>query len=127
MKGLTARQLELLQSVKAGSPDGIIDFDQLLASLSWRPTKESAQFVIRALVRKGFLQKCEPEFRRGRMRVRYILTAEGEVLLDPRLAKGDMKGEGLPDLATLPEVSDDLQIPDTIDSTRLALFEVIED
>ena len=85
MKGVTRNQVEILTYVKQGGPDGSIDFDQLLDLLSWMPTKESAQFTIRSLVRKGYLLK-EPELvpRRGRKRVCYRLSREGSLLLDPR-------------------------------------------
>lgn len=84
MRSLTANQLELLMHVGAGGPDGPLDFDQLLALLSWKPTKESAQFPIRSLVKRGLLEKGELSYRRGRRRVMYHLTAEGRLVLDPR-------------------------------------------
>ena len=89
MKGVTKLQIELLEHVGAGGPDGDLDFDQLLDLLSWSPTKESAQFTIRSVVGKGLLLKLpELQLRRGRKRVCYRLTWTGECLLDPRkLAK----------------------------------------
>lgn len=85
MKGLTSYQLEILQIVKKGVEDGLVDFDQLLNKLSWGPSKESAQFTIRAVCTKGFLKKAEVlQLRRGRKRVCYQLTAEGEAYMDPR-------------------------------------------
>lgn len=84
MRGMTANQLEILQHVGAGGPDGPLDFDQLLERLTWKPSKESAQFPIRALVKRGLLLKGELEYRRGRRRVMYHLTEEGRLTLDPR-------------------------------------------
>lgn len=85
MKGLTPYQFEILQIVRAGTEDGLVDFDQLLNKLSWQPSKESAQFTIRAICAKGLLKKAEVlQLRRGRKRVCYQLTAEGEAYLDPR-------------------------------------------
>jgi hypothetical protein len=86
MKGITPYQLEILQHVAAADVAEPIDFDTLLAKLSWQPKKESAQFPIRACVTKGFLRKTELKLRRGRLRVCYEVTHEGLRVLDPRLA-----------------------------------------
>jgi DNA-binding PadR family transcriptional regulator len=89
MKGVTPYQLEALQHIAAGAPSAperLIDFDQLLDSLSWMPTKQSAQFIIRALVTKGLITKFGTEMRRGRHRVCYQATTEGMKVLDPRVA-----------------------------------------
>lgn len=87
---LTVYQAELLETVGKGDPVGQpgdpIDFDQLLDSLSWNPTKASAHFSIRALVRRNLLLKLpELRLRRGRMRVCFQLTDAGKAALDPRL------------------------------------------
>lgn len=99
MKGLTKRQIELLLHVKRGGSDGLLDFDQLLDLLSWVPSKESAQFTIRPLVRRGFLEKAGLQLRRGRKRVCYQLTEVGEQALDPRgglpVAKKEVSVESL--------------------------------
>lgn len=85
MKGITRLQIELLDHVCKGGPNGDLDFDQLLDLLSWTPSKESAQFTIRSVVGKGLLFKLpDLQLRRGRKRVCYRLTREGECLLDPR-------------------------------------------
>lgn len=87
MKGVTAYQLEILQKVGSAGPGLLLDFDQLLESLSWAPSKESAQFTIRALVQKGLLAKSPVlQLRRGRKRVCYLLTGDGKKVLDPRPA-----------------------------------------
>lgn len=88
IRGITERQLETLQHIRAGNPDAAgeaIDFDQLLDLLSWMPSKEAAQFVVRALIKKELILK-EPELtlRRGRKRVCYRLTEKGRELFDPR-------------------------------------------
>lgn len=85
MKGVTHYQLEILKHVQKGGPDGALDFDQLLELLSWRPTKESAQFTIRAVVKKALMLKGDLELRRGRKRVLYQITPAGLEALDPRL------------------------------------------
>ena len=82
MKGVTAYQLEMLSAVLEGSPGvGPIDFDQLLAQLSWKPKKESAQFTIRACISKGLMEKTELQLRRGRLRVCYRTTEKGRSVL----------------------------------------------
>lgn len=86
MKGITPYQLEILQHVAAAADAGdTIDFDQLLDKLSWTPSKESAQFTIRACIKKLLLKKGDKlMLRRGRQRVIYILTPAGIQVLDPR-------------------------------------------
>lgn len=67
MMGVTRYQLELLTTLshREASTGRLTDFDQLLESLSWMPSKESAQFTIRAMVAKGFIAKAPLESRRG--------------------------------------------------------------
>lgn len=88
MKGVTPYQLEILQHVADAPPADPLDFDQLLEKLSWRPSKESAQFPIRSLVTKRLLEKGELQLRRGRKRVVYVLTPAGRQVLDPRADSG---------------------------------------
>lgn len=122
MKGVTRYQLELITTLsRLETASGrLTDFDQLLETLSWTPSKESAQFTMRALVAKGFIAKCALESRRGRNRVCYRLLAAGKAVLDPRPAvekpekKTEEKAEEkarepflpgmLEDLLSLPEV-----------------------
>jgi len=86
LKGITTYQLELLRHLANGEGDSgrLTDFDQLLCHLSWTPTKESAQFTIRAVIKKGFVEKAALESRRGRNRVCYKITEKGRLVLDPR-------------------------------------------
>ena len=86
MKGVTAYQFELLTKLQGmeSTSGRFADFDQLLEQLSWAPSKESAQFTIRAIVRKGFIEKMPTETRRGRNRVLYRMTEAGRTVLDPR-------------------------------------------
>lgn len=87
MKGITPYQLELLQHVSAAPADSPLDFDQLLEKLSWCPSKEAAQFTIRAVIAKKLIaKKSDLVLRRGRKRVCYLLTADGRAVLDPRTA-----------------------------------------
>jgi hypothetical protein len=86
MRGLTAYQVEVLRLALAGNPagEGHIDFDQLLDRLSWQPSKQSAQFTIRACIAKKVLEKTETVMRRGRHRICYRITPAGMLALDPR-------------------------------------------
>lgn len=84
MKGVTPYQLEILKHVAKGTAEAPVDFDELLEALSWKPTKQSAQFTIRALITKKLLEKTGLQLRRGRKRVCYRLTREGRLVLDPR-------------------------------------------
>lgn len=87
MKGITPYQLEVLRHVAAAPGDAPLDFDQLLEKLSWQPTKEAAQFTIRAAVTKKLIAKTERLIlRRGRKRVCYEVASEGVLVLDPRKA-----------------------------------------
>ncbi|MCV2357630.1 hypothetical protein LNV08_01425 [Paucibacter sp. TC2R-5] len=95
MKGkLTVYQIELMKYLLAGSPagSGAIDFDELLGLLSWAPTKAAAHFSLRALTRRGLIQKL-PNLatRRGRQRVCLELTELGKQALDPRLTPSQEK------------------------------------
>lgn len=84
MRGITKNQHELLNAVLAGSAaptpgdGGAIDFDRLLEALSWCPSKPAAHFSIRALQRRGFLEKLgQLQSRRGRLRVCFAVTEAG--------------------------------------------------
>lgn len=104
MKGVTDKQLEALQLVSVGATAGsgdAIDFDQLLERLTWKPTKQSAQFTIRALIAKGLITKAGQLLRRGRLRVVYQMTKAGKLVLDPRPAPGPVSGP----LLFIPELS----------------------
>jgi hypothetical protein len=96
MRGLTAYQLEVLRLAQAGNPagEGPIDFDQVLDRLSWSPSKQSAQFTIRACIAKKVLEKTDMVMRRGRRRVCYQLTEQGRLALDPRGPVPAEVGEG---------------------------------
>lgn len=98
---LTVKQIELLTVIGARNEDGgATDLDQILERLSYKPTKQSLQFSIRALITHGLIQKDAPEKRRGRTRTLISLTKTGEV----------MSGKGSAAPAYLePEVDDFLE------------------
>lgn len=84
---ITPYQQEILDLVRAGDPDGTpdgIDLDQILDRASWTPSKQSLQFVIRALIRKGLVCKNGTFGRRGRQRVCFALASAGKFAYDPR-------------------------------------------
>ena len=117
MKNLTAYQLEVLQAALAGNPagPGPVDFDQLLAKLTWKPKKEAAQFTIRACITKGLLEKTELQLRRGRLRVCYRVTVEGRHFLDPRPVMS-VSADPLPGRLSIPEIDDEPSFPDLDES-----------
>lgn len=67
---LTTKQLQIMSVVLKGNEDGsFVDLDEILDRLPYETTKQSIQFSIRALIRKGLLMKHPREKRRGRCRV----------------------------------------------------------
>lgn len=108
MKGVTPYQLEILQHLTAlqAKTGQLADFDQLLERLSWKPTKASAQFTIRALIGKGLVEKAPLQSRRGRNRVCYSLTEDGKLALDPRRPE-PIKSSAEAELFN-PELDDDM-------------------
>jgi DNA-binding MarR family transcriptional regulator len=94
---LTLKQIELLNTIGRRNPDGgAIDLDQLIERLSYKPSKQSIQFSIRALIAHGLIQKDAPEKRRGRTRTLISLTTQGEIMV------------GKPKLSLVETIPDDL-------------------
>ena len=85
MKGASKQQFRAMVAISRISKQTgqNVDLDELIESLEPSPTKEAMQFVIRALIKKGFIEKLEPELRRKRKRICYKLTEEGLISLDP--------------------------------------------
>lgn len=78
---LTQKQIELIRVIGARNEDGsALDLDQILEALSYKPTKQSLQFSIRALVTHALIQKDAAEKRRGRTRTVISLTKAGEIM-----------------------------------------------
>lgn len=94
MKGASKQQFRVLLGIwKISKKTGkTVDLDELIESLEPSPTKEAMQFVIRALIKKGFIEKTEPELRRKRTRVCFKLTEKGLFSLDPTLRTVSEKG-----------------------------------
>lgn len=82
---LTAKQIELINVIgKRNEDGGAIDLDQLLERLSYRTSKQSIQFSIRALIKHGLIEKSASEKRRGRTRTLLSLTELGEQMVGVR-------------------------------------------
>ena len=75
---LTTKQLELMRVISAGSTDGSnVDLGQILARLSYKTTKASLQFSIRALIGKDLIEKSGKIVRRNRERQTIGVTLYG--------------------------------------------------
>lgn len=69
MQALSAKAWEIIQVVMRGNSDGSwVDLDQLIERLSYKPSKQSIQFSIRCLVKRGLIEKKDTEYRRGMSR-----------------------------------------------------------
>lgn len=90
---LTDTQFELLRLILKGNEDGShTDLDQLLERASHRPTKQSIQFCIRALIQKECIGKLLREKRRGARRAVYAGTIRGvEIFKQERLKRLETK------------------------------------
>lgn len=75
---LTSKQKEILALVVAANKDGSpTDFDELIERLPYKPSKDSMHFSIRALAKKGLIEKGPLEPRRGRSHRLILATALG--------------------------------------------------
>lgn len=74
---LTSKQKAILALVVQANPDGPVDFDQLIERLPYCPSKDSMHFSIRALVKKGLVEKGGLDVRRGRSRRLLLVTPLG--------------------------------------------------
>lgn len=84
---LTSKQLELLRHIGDGNPDNVaIDLDQLLDRTSYKPSKQSIQFSLRALIAHGLIKKGPTEKRRNRMRAIIELTDMGRTVTGKKKA-----------------------------------------
>lgn len=75
---LSPKQWKIMDVIIRANPDGTwVDLDELLERLDYKPSKESMQFSIRALVNRGLIEKKATEFRRGAQRRVYAPTSLG--------------------------------------------------
>lgn len=65
MQALSPKAFEVVRVIMRGNPDGSwVDLDQLLERLSYKPSKQSMQFTLRALIKRGLIEKKPEELRR---------------------------------------------------------------
>jgi hypothetical protein len=88
MKGISPHQFEILKFLMKRETEvgSLADLDQLIAGLSWNPTKESIQFSIRAMIKKCLIEKAGIQARRGRNRICFRVAFEGKAVFDPRIS-----------------------------------------
>lgn len=88
--GLTTKQIKIMQQVVDGNGRDAqgnlnpIDLDELIERLDYKPTKESLQFSIRALIKHELIYKGPKELRRGRIRITIFPTDAGMTLITGR-------------------------------------------
>jgi len=84
---LTAKQIELLRVINQGNTDGSpTDLDEVIERVSYKPTKQSIQFSIRALIAHGLIEKGTGEKRRGRVRAIIKITPAGATIMGAKTA-----------------------------------------
>lgn len=67
---LTTKQMQIMATVVRANPDGsYLDMDQIVEKVPYETTKQSMQFSIRALIKKGLLEKKTNEVRRSRSHI----------------------------------------------------------
>ncbi len=75
---LTHKQQQVLLAIEAGNPDGsVVDLDQVIERVDYKPTKAAIQFTIRALIGHGLIEKAGADVRRDRQRVLLAPTVLG--------------------------------------------------
>ena len=83
LQRLSSKQIEIMLLIRAGNgrDEGQhfhpIDLDQLIERLTYKPTKDSIHFSVRALIGRGLIAKGERLHRRGRARCTLIPTEYG--------------------------------------------------
>lgn len=81
---LTEKQIQIVSAIHKHfvEKEEDIDMNQLLEEIPYTTTKESMQFSLRALVKKGIVVKRETwAVRRGRARRTYGITIFGKTML----------------------------------------------
>ena len=75
---LGRKSKELLTVITKMNEDGsTLDTDEILQSISWKTTKPALLDILRGLISKGFVERCELEFRRDAHRRCYKTTDLG--------------------------------------------------
>jgi predicted transcriptional regulator len=66
---MTSKQRQITDTVIKGNPDGSwLDIDQLVENVPYETSKDSMHFSLRALIKKGLIEKKDLELRRGQER-----------------------------------------------------------
>lgn len=105
---MTAKQMEIMKVIVAG--DGLdyagefnpVDLDMLLERLSYKTTKDSMHFSLRALARRKLAVKGAIVERRGRARVTIFPTPLAKMVMKPASPK-----ESIVEPEVLGEIIDD--------------------
>ena len=113
---LSTKQSEILSVLIRGNgftPTGVLvacDLDQLLMRLSYSPTKQSMQFSIRALIRRGLVFRGEHENRRNRKRVLLVPTDLARKVISDRILSviTTKEPEVIPEIEDLSQILDGL-------------------
>lgn len=72
------KQYEVLRVICVPEGEPLVDMDQLLERITYKTSKESMHFTLRALIRNGLITKANREIRRGRSRVLFEVTELGK-------------------------------------------------
>lgn len=88
LKALSDKQIALMIAVAKGDGAGdFADIDQVLERLPYKTSKQSLQFSIRSLLKRGLLERKPIEVRRGRARRPLALTPRGYSMLRDALQR----------------------------------------
>ena len=96
---MTAKQIEQMRVICAGNPDGTdLDLDQILERLTYGPSKQSFQFSLRALEKKGLIEDTGRELRRGRSRRVIAPTGLGRSYFPSRSLASALTAPEIPEI-----------------------------
>lgn len=101
---LTQKQKKILKAVAEGNADGTaIDITQLSETLDYKPSKESLQFSIRAMIGHNLIRKGEKELRRERFQRVILPTGYGKQLYEQLFKPTSSPSFSVPDSIDLYE------------------------
>jgi len=82
-RGFSEKQKSILKVIMVGNEDGTdVDMDQLINRVNYKTTKESMQFSLRALIKRGYVEKLGCEKRRGHSRRLIRCTEEARLAFE---------------------------------------------
>lgn len=101
---LTQKQKKILKAVAEGNTDGsAIDITQLSETLDYKPSKESLQFSIRAMVGHNLIRKGDKELRRDRLQQLIVPTGYGKQIYEVLNPHSSSPSFSVPDSIDLDE------------------------